>query len=129
MSTMRISSAHLSWVLSICLTTACATEQVLLDQHGSEPYEQNLAVGDRVEIVTAQLERHEFVVTGISDAGLSGDDNYVAFTDVRIIEVEHGHASPWKTVGRGAAAIVFIVGTAGMVVLASTPMVVMPPPP
>ena len=47
-----------------------------------------LAVGDTVEIVTADTEKLQFKITAIEDDALIGDDVRVPKADIRIVSVE-----------------------------------------
>ena len=47
-----------------------------------------LAVGDTVEIVTADTEKLRFKITAIEDDALIGDDVRVPKADIRIVSVE-----------------------------------------
>ena len=73
-----------------------------------------LAVGDTVEIVTADTEKLRFKITAIEDDALIGDDVRVPKADIRIVSVESidpGRTAAWGVVTIG------IIGVIGLAVL------------
>ncbi len=69
-----------------------------------------LAVGDTVEIVTADTEKLRFKITAIEDDALIGDDVRVPKADIRIVSVESIDPVKVAAVGGLTFGIVALIG-------------------
>lgn len=102
----RTTRTLLPIVLSVFLLNVACTEYRLVQPDDGEPAVTNLAVGDTVEVVTADAQKVEFEITAIEKDALVGEDVRVAFSDVRLISVRQ------LAVSRASAMLVPIIITA-----------------
>ena len=93
-------------VLGLFVLNAACTQSRLIKPDNGEPAVTTLAVGDTVEVVTADANKVEFKITAIEEDALVGDDVRVAFGDVRIISVRY------LAIGRASLILVPVIVTA-----------------
>ena len=78
-------------IASVCvLLIGCVSHEYSdLDRRESAPIPYSLQLGDTVQIITADGEKHEVKIEGISDTGLTGSGTPIQFDDIRIIRVKN----------------------------------------
>ena len=88
---IRVSATCLTLVLLVLTLGACATTQPV------RPYpsfiEAAIEPGDKVKVTTTKSEKSVFVVAEISKTALIGDEQHIAFEDIRKIEL-YSHEPP-----------------------------------
>lgn len=107
----------LVFVLGLCLAcSGCTTlQRVQLPAGVTRDSLPAIKPGDRVEVVLKSGEQKQFRVAAITESGLQGRTDSVAFADIAVLEVRRVHA--WRTTGAvlGAVAGVVVVGFAILV--------------
>ncbi len=59
-----------------------------------------IEVGDKIEIVRNDLTEVSFKVNAVSDEGISGNGVFVAYSDIRQVQVsQFSHAKTWSLIG------------------------------
>lgn len=101
-------------LMALCLVnlSACVGYETVDPSSNTDAYVE-LMIGDEVEVITASLEKHDFVITDISEVALIGEGVAILFTDIRIVEVRKTYKP--ETVGEVAA----LGAVAGAVILLS----------
>jgi len=65
----------------LSMTTACtAMKPVAVNDRGE--LSEQLTVGQKVIVETVDGERFKFTITGIDDAGISGEEHFIAYRDI-----------------------------------------------
>ena len=94
------------YLVLIAFTAGCTTMRSL---PATDP--QSLAsqveVGDKIKIIRNDLTDVTFNVDAVSDEGISGEGEFVAYSDIRQVQV--GQFSTGKTVGLVAAIVVAVL--------------------
>ena len=75
-------------ILMVLATIVGCTSFKTTQGQSTEVAISELAVGDTVEIVTADAEKQRFTITAIEDDALIGKDVRVPKADIRIVSVE-----------------------------------------
>ena len=93
------------YLVLIAFTAGCTTMRSL---PATDP--QSLAsqveVGDKIKIIRNDLTDVTFNVDAVSDEGISGEGEFVAYSDIRQVQV--GQFSTGKTVGLVAAIVALV---------------------
>jgi len=107
-------------ILMVLATIVGCTSFKTTQGQSTEVVIAELAVGDTVEIVTADAEKQRFTITAIEDDALIGKDVRVPKADFRIVSVETIDAGKTAAAAAGgsAAIVVGILMLVGVAVLA-----------
>ena len=70
------------YLLLAAFSTGCSNIQLLSDKNG-EPTTTQIAVGDEITVIQYAGTVVTMTVGAISDEGISGDNEFVAFDDMR----------------------------------------------
>ncbi len=96
------------YLVLIAFTAGCTTMQSL-PATDAQSLASQIEVGDKIKIIRNDLTDVTFEVGAVSDEGISGDGVFVAYSDIRQVQIRQ--SSTGKTVGL-VAAIVLILGAA-----------------
>jgi len=69
----------------IAFTAGCTTMRPIYGMD-EVSYAAQIEVGDKIEITRNDLTTIEFKITDISNDGISGDDTFVAYSDIQTIQ-------------------------------------------
>lgn len=93
------------FLVLIRFTVGCATTRAL-PATDAQSLASQIMVGDKISIVRNDLTDITFNVSTVSDEGIGGDGVYVAYSDVRQVQVQQFNAG--KTLGLVAAAVALL---------------------
>ncbi len=91
------------YLVLIAFTAGCATMRSL-PATDAQSFASQIEVGDKIKIIRNDETDVTFKVSAVSDEGISGDGVFVAYSDIRQVQVRQ--SSTGKTVGLLVAAIV-----------------------
>jgi hypothetical protein len=91
------------YLVLIAFTAGCTTIQSL-PATDAQSLANQIEVGDKIKIIRNDLTDVTFEVGAVSDEGISGDGVFVAYSDIRQVQVRQ--SSTGKTVGLLVVAIV-----------------------
>ncbi len=91
------------YLVLIAFTAGCTTMRSL-PATDAQSLASQIEVGDKINIIRNDLTEVTFEVAAVSDEGISGDGVFVAYSDIRQVQVRQ--FSTGKTVGLVAAIIV-----------------------
>ena len=94
------------YLVLIAITAGCTTMGPL-PVTDAQSLSSQIDVGDKIKIIRNDLTDVTFKVAAVSDEGLSGDGVFVAYSDIRQVQVSH--ASAGAKVGWVAAMVVGFV--------------------
>lgn len=116
---------HLAqFVILFILSTGCSEfETIRPVEDDGQAY--RLSVGDRVEVITADVKVYRFKITDITETALIGGDESVPFKEIRLvkresIDEERAHAIK-------ALSVLYTITAAGFVLIAQMPPPIPPP--
>jgi hypothetical protein len=98
----------------IAFTAGCTTMRPVYGTDAAS-YAAQIEVGDKIEITRKDLTTIQFKVTDVSNDGISGEDTFVAYSDVETIQMVHNNAG--KVTGIVLIGVA-LVGLAGMYAMA-----------
>ena len=110
------------YLVLIAFTAGCTTMRSL-PATDAQSLASQIRVGDKINIIRNDLTDVTFEVGAVSDEGISGDGVFVAYSDIRQVQVRQ--FSTGKTVGLVAA----IVAGLAIAIAAGDPITFGPPPP
>ena len=110
------------YLVLIAFTAGCTTMRSL-PATDAQSLASQIEVGDKINIIRNDLTDVTFEVGAVSDEGISGDGVFVAYSDIRQVQVRQ--FSTGKTVGLVAA---IVLGLA-IAIAAGDPITFGPPPP
>ena len=110
------------YLVLIAFTAGCTTMRSL-PATDAQSFASQIEVGDKIKIIRNDLTDVTFEVGAVSDEGISGDGVFVAYSDIRQVQVRQ--FSTGKTVGLVAA----IVAGLAIAIAAGDPITFGPPPP
>ena len=110
------------YLVLIAFTAGCTTMRSL-PATDAQSLASQIEVGDKINIIRNDLTDVTFEVGAVSDEGISGDGVFVAYSDIRQVQVRQ--FSTGKTVGLVAA----IVAGLAIAIAAGDPITFGPPPP
>ena len=110
------------YLVLIAFTAGCTTMRSL-PATDAQSLASQIEVGDKIKIIRNDLTDVTFEVGAVSDEGISGDGVFVAYSDIRQVQVRQ--FSTGKTVGLVAA----IVAGLAIAIAAGDPITFGPPPP
>jgi len=94
------------YLVLIAFTAGCTTMRSL-PATDAQSLASQIEVGDKIEIVRNDLTEVSFKVNAVSDEGISGNGVFVAYSDIRQVQVsQFSHAKTWSLI----AGIVVVVG-------------------
>ena len=105
------------YLVLIAFTAGCTTMRSL-PATDAQSLASQIEVGDKINIIRNDLTDVTFEVGAVSDEGISGDGVFVAYSDIRQVQVRQ--FSTGKTVGLVAA----IVAGLAIATAASDPVIV-----
>ena len=105
------------YLVLIAFTAGCTTMRSL-PATDAQSLASQIEVGDKINIIRNDLTDVTFEVGAVSDEGISGDGVFVAYSDIRQVQVRQ--FSTGKTVGLVAA----IVAGLAIAIAASDPVIV-----
>ena len=97
------------YLVLIAFTAGCTTMRSL-PATDAQSLASQIEVGDKIKITRNDLTNVTFEVGAISDEGISGDGVFVAYSDIRQVQVSQ--ISTGKTVGLVAAIVVVVLAIA-----------------
>ena len=108
--TSRLSvNKFIIYLVLIAFTAGCTTLRPL-PETDAESLASQIEVGDKIKIMRNDDTDVTFKVSAVSDEGISGDEVFVEYSDIRQVQVRQ--LSTLKTVGLIAAIIaVLVAGT------------------
>ena len=94
------------YLVLIAFTAGCTTMRPL-PATDAQSLASQIEVGDKIEIVRNDLTEVSFKVNAVSDEGISGNGVFVAYSDIRQVQVsQFSTAKTWSLI----AGIVVVVG-------------------
>ena len=109
--TSRLSvNKFIIYLVLIAFTAGCTTWRPLPETDAWSLASQ-IKVGDKIKIIRNDHTDVTFEVGAISDEGISGDGVFVAYSDIRQVQVRQ--SSTGKTVGLVAAIVVVLLVVMG----------------
>lgn len=94
----------------IAFTAGCTTMRPVYGTDAAS-YAAQIEVGDKIEITRKDLTTVEFKVTDLSNDGISGEDTFVAYSDIETIQTVHSNARKITGIVLVGVALVGLVGT------------------
>ena len=80
-TTFRRAFGFIALAAMLSMTAACsAMKPIAVDDHAQ--LAEQLSVGQKVIVETADGERFKFTITEIDDSGISGEEHRIAFDDI-----------------------------------------------
>ena len=98
------------FLVLIAFTAGCTTMRPL-PAIDAQSLARQISVGDKIKIMRNDNTDITFKVSAVSDEGISGARDFVAYSDIRQVHVSH--FSTGKTVGLAAVFIVVVVAAVG----------------
>ena len=95
------------YLVLIAFTAGCTTTMRTLPTNDAQSLASQLEVGDKIKIIRNDDTDVTFEVVTVSDEGISGEGVFVAYSDIRQVQVSH--ASAGAKVGWVAAMVVGFV--------------------
>jgi len=93
------------YLVLIAFTAGCTTMRSL-PATDAQSLASQIEVGDKIEIVRNDLTEVSFKVNAVSDEGISGNGVFVAYSDIRQVQVsQFSNAKTWSLI----AGIVVVV--------------------
>ena len=109
--TSRLSvNKFIIYLVLIAFTAGCTTLRPLPESN-TQSLASQIEVGDKIKIIRNDLTDVTFEVRANSDEGISGDGVFVAYSDIRQVQVRQ--SSTGKTVGLVAAIVVVLLVVIG----------------
>ena len=100
------------YLVLIAFTAGCTTMRSL-PTNDAQSLASQLEVGDKIKIIRNDDTDVTFEVVTVSDEGISGEGAFVAYSDIRQVQVSH--ASTGAKVGWVAAMVVVFVALLGSI--------------
>ncbi len=94
------------YLVLVAFTAGCTTMRSL-PATDAQSLASQIEVGDKIKIMRNDNTDVTFKVSAVSDEGISGDGVFVAYSDIRQVQVSQ--TSTGKTVGLVAAIVVVLV--------------------
>jgi hypothetical protein len=101
---------------------ACSSLQYVDIQALQQSQSQEVQIGDRVQVVTRDNAKIEFVVTDMDELGLGGEFGFVPYANMsrlRVYRPGGDEATQWLWVALGVAAAVALISAADSVKVCS----------
>ncbi|MFQ6006557.1 MAG: hypothetical protein ACE5OQ_13770 [Woeseia sp.] len=99
-------------LILIAFTTACVTMRPL-STTDSQSLASQIEVGDKIKIVRNDDTDVAFKVSAVSDEGLSGDGVFVAYSDIRRVQVGQSTSATTLGVVAGIGILVALIASGG----------------
>ena len=96
----------------VSLASACTTMQPL-DVSSTANLANRLDVGDKVEVTRNDGAVMTFKISEMSDTGISGEGQSVAYADIREVKTSKIKVGPTVGIAVGIAAVAAIAGSGG----------------
>ena len=97
------------YLVLIAFTAGCTTMRSL-PATDAQSLASQIEVGDKIEIVRNDLTEVSFKVNAVSDEGISGNGVFVAYSDIRQVQVsQFSHAKTWSLI---AGIVVVVIAAA-----------------
>ena len=97
------------YLVLIAFTAGCTTMRSL-PATDAQSLASQIEVGDKIEIVRNDLTEVSFKVNAVSDEGISGNGGFVAYSDIRQVQVsQFSHAKTWSLI---AGIVVVVIAAA-----------------
>jgi len=103
-------------ILMLHLVACSSMQTVPVQDVQSQGENGTLQIGDRVELLTNDNEKLEFAVTDITTDGLGGKFGFVAYEDIRRLQIHR----PGQTKGGGLSWLWGVLGAAALLALISS---------
>lgn len=96
----------------VTFSTACTIMQPL-STTGDQTLSSQIAVGDKVEITRTDGTALTFKVGNVSELGISGGGEFVAYSDIRHASIRQVRMGPTVGIIAGIVAIALLAGGSG----------------
>ena len=97
------------YLVLIAFTAGCTTMRSL-PATDAQSLASQIEVGDKIEIVRNDLTEVSFKVNAVSDEGISGNGVFVAYSDIRQVQVsQFSHAKTWSLIAAIAVGLLIAI--------------------
>ena len=107
------------YLVLIAFTAGCTTMRSL-PATDAQSLASQIEVGDKINIIRNDLTEVRFEVTAVSDKGISGDGVFVAYSDIRQVQVRR--FSTGKTVSLVVVIVAAVIITIASILPAGVPI-------
>ena len=103
---------YIIYLVLIAFTAGCTTMQSL-PATDAQSLASQIEVGDKIKIIRIDDTDVTFKVSAVSDEGISGDGVFVAYSDIRQVQVSQGSNGMTLGLVAGIAILVALVASGG----------------